>query len=90
MPMRKRCRLPQIRPDGTKKMAPAPAPSRKYPVSRATLVKSLEKRREMVMVLAARIGPRAVARMPAKQRVKVMRSRLHSGQFSGSLGSSEG
>lgn len=53
-------------------------------------MKSLEKSRETVMVLAARIGPRQVARMPAKQRMKVMRSRLHKGQFKGSLGSSEG
>lgn len=71
-------------------MAPAPQPSRKYPVSRATLVKSFEKSSAIVMVLAARMGPRAVARMPAKQSRKVMRSRRHSGQFSGSFGSSDG
>jgi hypothetical protein len=44
----------------------------------------------MVMVLAARIEPRDVARMPAIQRMKVIRSRRHSGQLRGSFGSSEG
>lgn len=79
-----------MRPDGTKKMAPAPHPSKKYPVRSATLVKSLPKRREIVIVLAARIGPSAVARMPAKQRRKVIKSRRKSDQFKGSFGSSEG
>jgi hypothetical protein len=79
-----------MRPEGTKKMAAAPPPSRKYPVRRATCVMSFAKRPAMVRVLAARMGPRAVARMAAKQRMKVMRSRFQSGQLSGSLGSSDG
>lgn len=45
---------------------------------------------ESVRVLAARMGPRHVAKMAEMERMKVMRSRRHSGQFSGSLGSSEG
>lgn len=59
-------------------------------MSRATRVRFSLKRRDMVSVLAARIGPRAVARMAAKQRMKVMRSRRQSGQLRGSFGSSEG
>jgi hypothetical protein len=42
------------------------------------------------MVLAARMGPRAVAKMAVMERVKVMRSRFHIDQLSGSLGSSDG
>jgi hypothetical protein len=41
-------------------------------------------------VLAARMGPSAVARMAAKERVKVIRSRFHRGQLRGSFGSSDG
>lgn len=88
--MRNKCRFPQMRPDGTKKIAPAPQPSKKYPVNRATFVKSFEKSRDIVIVLAARIGPSAVARIPAKQSRKVIRSRRKSDQFNGSFGSSEG
>lgn len=79
-----------MRPDGTRKMADAPAPRRKYPVRSATLVRFSLNSRDIVRVLAARIGPRAVARIAAKQRINVMRSRRHNGQLSGSLGSSEG
>lgn len=44
----------------------------------------------MVTVFAARIGPRAVAKMAVMDRTKVMRSRFQSGQLRGSFGSSEG
>jgi hypothetical protein len=43
-----------------------------------------------VTVLAARIGPSAVEKMAVRERMKVIRSRFQSGQFSGSFGSSEG
>lgn len=57
---------------------------------RATLVRFSAKSSEIVRVLAARIGPRAVARIAAKQRRKVITSRFQSGQLRGSLGSSDG
>lgn len=41
-------------------------------------------------VLAARMGPRQVAKMAEMERMQVMRSRRQSGQLRGSLGSSEG
>lgn len=53
-------------------------------------VKSFWNALERVRVLAARIGPSAVAKMAVMDRMKVMRSRFHIGQLSGSLGSSDG
>lgn len=44
----------------------------------------------MTRVFEARMAPRAVAKMAAKHRMKVIRSRFHRGQLRGSLGSSEG
>lgn len=41
-------------------------------------------------MFAARMGPSEVAKMADRERVRVMRSRLHKGQLRGSLGSSEG
>ena len=79
-----------MRLDGTKKKPATPTPSKKYPVSRATAVMSLDIHSERVMVLAARMGPRLVAKMAVMERMKVMRSRFHSGQLRGSLGSSDG
>jgi len=53
-------------------------------------VKSRERYSERVTVLAARIGPSAVPKMAVIERMRVMTSRFQRGQFSGSLGSSEG
>ena len=83
-------RLPQMRPEGTTMKAAAPTPKRYQPVSSATPVKGMMKSKVRVRVLAARMGPREVAKMAVRDRTKVMRSRFHSGQLSGSLGSSDG
>lgn len=82
--------MPQMRPEGTKKMAAKPQPSRKYPVNSATGVKLIWNHTDSVRVLAARMGPSAVAKMAVTESTKVIRSRCHSGQFRGSLGSSDG
>lgn len=50
-------------------------------MSRATDVKVLSKYNESVRVFAARIAPRAVVKMEAIERIKIMTSRFHSGQF---------
>lgn len=90
VPPTNKWRLPQIRPDGTKMNAAIPTPSRYHPVSSATMVNETMKWKVSVKVLAARIGPRHVAKMAIMERMKVMRSRFHSGQLSGSFGSSDG
>jgi hypothetical protein len=81
IPRRYRCLFPHTLADGTKNMAEAPTPKRKYPVSLAICVNGVLKYRESVMVFAARIGPRQVAKMETMARIKSMPSRFHSGQF---------
>ena len=70
--------------------AAQPTPSRYQPVSSATPVKGMMKSKVSVRVLAAKMGPREVAKMAVRDRTKVIRSRFHSGQLSGSFGSSDG
>ena len=53
-------------------------------------VKLIWNHTDSVSVLAASMGPNAVAKMAVTESTKVMRSRFHSGQFRGSLGSSDG
>lgn len=59
-------------------------------MSKATDVNVVSKIVATIIVLLARMGPREVAKIAARDRMKVMRSRRHSGQFRGSFGSSEG
>jgi hypothetical protein len=90
VPPTNRCRLPQMRPVGTKIKADRPTPRRYHPVSSAICANFLEKSSDSGSVLAARIGPSDVAKMAVRDRMKVMRSRFHRGQLRGSLGSSDG
>lgn len=53
-------------------------------------MKSWVNSKDMVIVSAARIGPSEVAKTADIEKRAVMRSRRHNGQFSGSLGSSDG
>lgn len=84
-PRMKRWRLPQTRAKATKKNAAVPAPSKKYPVKRATCVKvrcwTEEYHRESVRVLAAMIGPRAWAKTETMERIMRIRSRFQRDQF---------
>ena len=57
---------------------------------RATFVKVVVKRAVMTMVLEARMEPSEVAKIAVIERMRVIRSRCHSGQLRGSLGSSDG
>jgi hypothetical protein len=54
---------------------------RKYPVSIAINVNGTSKMRESVKVLAARMGPREVAKTEVRQRMLRIKSRFHKGQF---------
>jgi hypothetical protein len=87
VPRMNKCLFPQTLADGTKNIAEAPTPKRKYPVSLAICVngmlqlhKSL-KYKDNETVFAARIGPRQVANTETVERTKRMRSRFHNGQF---------
>jgi hypothetical protein len=62
-------------------MPAIPTPKRKYPVSSATFVNLTTKTKESVMVFAARIGPRDVAKIETTERIRRITSRFHSGQF---------
>jgi hypothetical protein len=76
-----RCLFPQTLADGTANMPAMPTPSRKYPVKTAICVKGVLKTRESVRVLAARIGPREVAKTEVTERMMRMTSRFQRGQF---------
>ena len=89
-PPTKRCRLPQMRPVGTKMKAERPTPRRYHPVSSATCANFLEKSSDRGSVLAARMGPNDVAKMAVRDRMNVIRSLFQRGQFRGSFGSSDG
>lgn len=81
VPSRNKCRLPHIRADGTHSMPAIPTPKRKYPVSSAIFVNLTTKTKESVIVFAARIGPRDVAKIATTERIMRITSRFHSGQF---------
>ena len=81
VPIRNKCLLPHILPEGTKNIAATPTPSRKYPVRIAIFVNASSKCNDKVKVLAARIGPRDVAKIETSERMKSIKSRFHKGQF---------
>jgi hypothetical protein len=81
VPIRNKCLFPHILPEGTKKIAATPTPSRKYPVKIAIFVNASSKCNDKVKVLAARIGPREVAKIETTERMRRIISRFHRGQF---------
>jgi len=81
VPTRNRCRLPHILAEGTNSIPATPTPKRKYPVRIAIFVNGRLKYKDRVKVFAARIGPRQVANIETRDRMRRIMSRFHKGQF---------
>jgi hypothetical protein len=81
VPKRNKCLFPHILAEGTANMPATPTPSKKYPVRIATWSNSREKYNDKVIVFAASIGPRQVAKIETTERMTRITSRFHRGQF---------